>query len=469
MKKWVLLLLCLAMLLLPACQKATITPPTGSDGDYQEWNAFIWRCKWGHESSFVMLRSTEDGKQDKITVSYNGEKYSISDSSGTRYYNYLIWDNHAEEIDGGYSYGDYYFLTDDANMTFRKYQQALSSPLNDHMQLLLPTELVLAKTDVSDCAQVYGKTPKQIQAVLHPLTKEEPIYFGKDSFFTLDFVGPYFIDYDPEDLDIFHLVRYDYAGNRLCSLEVPHPGITNISEFDDGSFIFFSRLLGDDPGQIFYYNASGDLRWSYRFPFEQNLHISHIFRTDDYFYCFGVNEAMNTDIYIAKFSLGGQLVKEMMVGGSGYDGLEEVVISGENFTVFGSTESSDGSFPLSQDGNRVFFKAELSSEMTLADAKALTSDPSESSHCGFIGNLEIFKNDTLLLTKEADRLPEKAYVVAVFTWDGGYVILRQLLLERYAFTSPSISMGNYYQQLIATHYNNSGEPVWQTVTAPYLR
>ena len=58
--------------------------------------------------------------------------------------------SHTEKTDSGYLYGDYFFLTDDPNMTFEKYQKAVSSPLNDHMQLLLPTELVIGKSALGE-------------------------------------------------------------------------------------------------------------------------------------------------------------------------------------------------------------------------------------------------------------------------------------------------------------------------------
>ena len=141
MKKWIMLLLCLAMLLLPACQKnnVSIDLPTGSDGDYVEWNRFIWACKREAKSDFVMLRDKADGSKERVTVTYDGESYAITDDSGTRSYAYLISDTYVEKSGDGYSYGDYFFLTNDANMTFEKYLSAQTSPLNDYMQTHLPS------------------------------------------------------------------------------------------------------------------------------------------------------------------------------------------------------------------------------------------------------------------------------------------------------------------------------------------
>lgn len=480
MKRWILFLLCLSMLLLPACQKkkASIDLPTGSDGDYQEWNRFIWECKLLTESTFVMLRAKESGGQERVTVTYDGETYTITDDAGTRTYPYLICDTYAQKTDKGYTYGDCFFLTDDPNMDYSRYYHAKTSPLNAHMQLLLPTELVLAKTGVADLAQSFGKMPKETQSVLTRLADKDAqivsSYFCRDSFFLVDAPMPHYMDFDSETDAHFHLKRYDYQGNLLSSVEIPHMWISTIAELDDGSYCACIKMQDyEGSAQLLCVSAAGEIRWQHTFPAGNDVHIQQMIQTADAVYALGTNAVATDhlwipDLYIAKFSTTGEVISEMTPGGSGMENFYGAEIYGSNITLFCSTASSDGDFPLAKEGQQVFFRVTLHTDMTLSETKTMQSNPISYTRYGFFGDEVIYEGDPILAVKEADRLPEKAFVVGVYSANDGYVILRRLRLETCIFTNPTLSSTKSYYQLIATYYNENGEVIGQTVSEPYL-
>ena len=109
MKKLVALLFCLSLVLLTGCQMRifdelkdmfqldTIVPPTGTEEDYYKWNAFQWNCKQEITGSVTLSRAGEDGAPNEATIAYDGEKYTITDSAGTRTYAYLRSFSHAEK------------------------------------------------------------------------------------------------------------------------------------------------------------------------------------------------------------------------------------------------------------------------------------------------------------------------------------------------------------------------------------
>ena len=80
----------------------------------------------------------------------------------------------------------------------------------------------------------------------------------------------------------------------------------------------------------------------------------------------------------------------------------------------------------------------------------------------------VYPGDKILAAKAEDKLPRSFSTIAIFAQDDGYVILRCYELERYLFSSPQMSYQPSYRQLIATYYDASGKPVWQTVSEPYV-
>lgn len=482
MKKLFALLLCLSLLLLPGCQLqdlfqlATIVPPTGSEEDYRQWNDFIWKSKWGEECSVEIQRTYEDGSTEKIAVTYDKEKYTITDDAGTRSYAHLIYDRYAEEIDGYYHYGDYFFLTDDANLTFEKYRKSQSTSLKDHMELLLPTELVLGKVGIAGEVECYGNAPKKIENILSAIVNGTGYSqeYCRNSFFVTEYHSNHFFDGESESSKAnFPLNRYDYDGNLLCSVEIPDWRTNKITEFDDGSFIVSLEDYTDDgEAELLYFSNNGKLQWHYVYPSNIELSLYHFFLLEDAFYVFG---GINTnsyyemdDLYIAKFSIDGTLLKEVTAGGSKSDVLQHVELSKNGFTLFARTNSSDGNFPVGSKEHDKLFHVEVStdldfSELTCPIKKQFTPYP-----FGYYKGEIIYYDDPMLREKETDRLPEYTDLRAIIPWGNGYVLLRNNGIEGYAFSNPHFSSSGSYRHIIATYYNASGKPIWQTVSEPYL-
>ena len=468
MKKLFAILLCFSMLLLSGCQLQslfqleTIEPPTG---DYYGWNSFAWNCKMGTAGEFTFNRVKDDGASEDVMIRFDGQSYSITDSAGTRNYNYLISSMHTEKTDSGYLYGDYFFLTDDANMTFEKYQKAMSSPLQDHMQLLLPTELVIGKTAVADAVECFGQSPKAFADVLSSMIPVGGIEFEENSFFETVIAG--------SGIMRNKLCRYNYNGDRLCSVEIPLPLLIAVAELEDGGFLASLKDYANNSANcLVRYNAEGKIVWQYDFPANRDVYLRYIFQIDNAIFCLGElntdNTAMADDLYFAKFSMDGTLLKEKIAGGSDFEQLNHVTVSKNGFTVYAATQSKDGDFPFSEDGFAADFQVQLSKDLELSKAETGPETEYISRHYGYYNGAPVYPGDKILAAKAKDKLPRSFSTVAIFARDDGYVILRCCELERYLFSSPQMSYLPSYRQLIATYYDASGTPVWQTVSEPYV-
>lgn len=486
MKKLVALLLCLSLVLLSGCQLRifddlkemfqldTIVPPTGTEEDYYKWNAFFWDCEQNREASFEMQRIKEDGETDMVTVTYDCSKYTITDNAGTRTYSHLIHDTNAEIIDDNYHYSDYFFLTDDPNMTFEKYQKAMSSPLNDHMQLLLPTELVLGKTGVADSVECYGLVPKAMENVLSCIyTGKTWEKFFETSFFTIeDRMDSAAKQNDTAAQKMQIIKRYDYDGRLLCSVTLPLPYASTFLELENGGFcVALTDYTQDIGNKIICFNAKGQQLWQYDFPDNRTISLWHMFQINDAIYCFGDLKAKENsglgDIYFLKLSEDGTFVKEQIAGGSHNEYISFVEINQDGFTVYGQTGSTDGDFPFYAGTTSEEFRVQVSNDLELSGAEqyehSIYNGP-----CGYYKSAPIHTNHPIFTPVEKDRLPEDTYNRAIIPFGSGYVILRSVRLEPYTFNPTYHSSQTYYIQIIATYYNAFGEPVWQTVGKPFI-
>lgn len=480
MKKLVALLLCLSLVLLTGCQMRifdelkdmfqldTIVPPAGSEDNYHHWNVFQWECKTGKSGSVTLTRSKDDGNSEDVVISFDGQNYSITDSAGTRTYAYLISSRHTEKSGSGYRYGDYFFLTDDPNMTFEKYQKAVSSPLNDHMQLLLPTELVFGKSAVAEDVVCYGQVPKGFDSTLSSMTPFSGIHFEERSFFLPVVAGSGSMRH--------HLIRFDYAGKLLSTSETPLPQVYAMTELADGGFCAaLSDGTAENKNSLLRFNEDGKFIWQYDFPANRDVYLRYIFQTDGALYCFGTvdtDPSADTtldDLYFAIFSMDGALLQERLAGGTDFEKLNHVTISNGGFTVYAATQSKDGDFPFSEDGYYADFQVQLSKELELSKAEVCPKMDYIVRHYGYHNGAPVYPGDQILTPHAEDQLPEKYSTVAIFAQDDGYVILRCYALEGYLFSNPYMSYRPVYRQLIATYYDAAGKPVWQTVSEPFLQ
>lgn len=468
MKKLFVLLLCLSMLLLCACQLQTIVPPTGTVEDYYDWNVFYWNCRMGNSGSVTLPRVNDDGATEDTVIEFNGENYSITDSAGTRTYAYLLSASHVEKSGSGYLYGDYFFLTDDPGLTFEKYQKAQSTSLKDHMQLLLPTELVLGKAGVSEDVVCFGDAPKEIEAILSRHLGGSAAYYEENSFFTQTTM----VVLDSGRTS-YLLNRYNYNGTEICSVEIPLPVVISVTELEDGSFLASLKDSSEsNENCLVRYNAEGKLLWRYDFQINRDVYLRYLFQKGDALYCFGELNADSTgkadDLYFAKFSMNGTMLKEKITGGSDFESLNHVTISGNSFTVYAETQSKDGDFPFSEDGYYAGFTAQVSDELELSGVEAYPESEYILRHYGFHNGAPVYDGDPIMNPVAADQLPDDFHDKAIFTFGDGYVILRSYTLEDYLFTPLEMSARLSYKQLIATYYDASGTPVWQTVSKPFL-
>ena len=458
-KKILLIMLCLAALLLPACRKYDpITAPTANSAHYGNWNTFLWNCQNSVAGNVTLTRDGEN-----VVISFDGKSYSITDSNGTRTYDYLLPINHIEKNDDGYLYGDYFFLTDDPNMSYERYQKATQSSLKDHMQLILPTELVMGKVHTTNAANSYGAPQGEVESLLSQLMAQTGIYYGQNSYFTTT----------TTEEDGYQLHRYHYNSQPICSVSLPSMcSILTIVELDDGGFCMILKDNGET--ELRSYDATGNPVWQHRYPTSQELDLRYILQTDLGLYFFGTQDfdpsvEVFGDLYIAHFTLEGTLVNEKTFGGTFNEQLNHVLFSGNGFTIYGSTYSSDGDFPFSTEFASVGFSALVTFDLELFQADMDPSSKYIASQYGHNHKGAVYAGNTILQPTNADRLPAEAKVEGVLPWKSGYVIVRSYQLADYPFGSPLDPDIHHYYQLIATYYNASGQPVWQVVTPPFIR
>lgn len=464
MKKLLILLFGLMTLLLAGCQKNdALVVPSGTDGDYTEWNRFLWECKENTPSSFTMIRTKDKNKSEMITVSYDGQRYSISDSDGTRDYTYLLPIQHTEQTEDAYIYGDYFFLTDDPKMTYERYARATQSKLSEYMDLILPTELVLGKVLTIENIAAFGQANAGMDSVLSLIIDHSVLHYGQTSFFTKE----------QTESEGHQLCRYDYSAKKLAAVSLSDTcTISGILEMDNGGFCFILKDAGET--QLQCYDAYGQAKWSHTYTSGQETTIQQVFEKDGSLYFFGITDTDPSnyfagDLYAAQFKIDGTILKTKTFGGSRDEQLVHIILSDDGFLVYGNTCSADGDFPFSPASVRTNFSAHISFEFTLSDAKIETTLPHAEKYYGFYQDRNIYKNDPILERKENDRMPETVDVIAILPWQDGYIILRSNQVARYPFTDPKASTTVYHRQLIATFYSAVGQPIWQTSSAPYLQ
>ena len=479
MKK-ILILLCLCVLFLAGCGAKSIEAPISDYVGYAKWSSFIWHCKLENDCSVSLQQIEPDGTTEDITVTFDGEKYTITDTAGTRSYRHVIIDRTMDKKGDAYHYGDYFFLTDDPDITIGKYQKGLSSANAD----LLPTELVLGKTGVADTVECYGLVPRSFDKVMSAFIdgKGYADQYCKNSFFIISASGHTSIKafYNGE-LDRsnknYVLNRYDYKGNLLCSVEIPYGPTDRITEFDDGSFIVTLYSYSSSKGtEVLYFSEKGELQWHYVYPAWHGARLSKFSQIGDDFYGFGgyhtgSYENPVDEIYIARFSEDGELLADVIAGGSGEESFVAAELSDNGFTLWGKTESNDGDFPVGSAKDAKLFHVEVGFDLTFSELTCPVQKEYSPYPYGYYKGNPVGWEDPLMQIKDSDRLPEKFSIhstIGLIPWGTGYVILRHHYIEEYAFSHPALSMPGGYRQIIATYYNAFGIPVWQTVSEPFL-
>ena len=442
-----ILLICLLPYLPTAPQDAPTTPQI-QHPDHYEFANFYWCSIFGTASSFTQESIAEDGSTKTATYGFDGVKYTVTDANGTRTYSHLILDEVCEKNDSGYLQMFYILLSDDSAMTYQRYQEAEKQP----GATLPPTELCYIHTMEMDSAETYGTVPGHMETLLSAISTGVQTYYGKDSFFFVEYADSLTMTDSILPVAQVYITRYAYDGNLLCTAETQDDAQA-LTELADGGFAAVTS--GE---QVLCYNANGTLRWQSSL---RANYIPYIFQANNHLYCMGTihKEDACDDLYFCKLSMDGTLIAEKTVGGSDFESITHVRTTVDGFILYGYTKSKEGDLPFSKDGYGVDFSAHLSPDLVFTNATPLPdSDASADPENFYQGNV----------ISDADRLPEETFVDGIYTWGSGYVILRVYSLNDYPFSPPAISYRLRYHQLIATCYDTKGNPLWQTVSAPYV-
>ena len=392
----------------------------------------------------ITLNIEEDGRTSTAQVVFDGEKYTISDDAGSRSYQYCV-KSHAESPKDTYT--EYFFLTDDPDMTVQKYLEGAD---------ILPTEVLYIDSRTFDVAEEYGDVPAAMQKLMN---EGGAWFYGENSLFYLRYrVAFSSVQY------AYTIERMDYNGNLLCEIIVK--GTPNeVLELEDGGFVLFSYSYTDGLYELPCYDDQGNLRWTYSFPEEGSVYIASMHQRNGDIYCFGEVEVRGdcNDIYIWRISPEGELKQKIKIGGCDFESVYRVLQTEDGFTMYGSTQSGDGDLPFSETGYGVGFRAEISDDLILLHAEEY-----ESQYSGMVGyhaGQPVFYDDPILKISGKDNFPEGVTVgsTGFFDWNEGYVIVRALSYDRYPYQNPLISMSQSYGQRVMTGYDAQGNPLWQIV------
>lgn len=453
-----ILLLCLLPHLLARRPQDAPTTPQIQHPDHYKFVNFYWDSIFGTASSFTQEFIAEDGSTKTATYDFDGVKYTVTDPNGTRTYSHLILDEVCEKNDSGYLQMFYMLLSDDPTMTFQRYQEAEKQP----GATLPPTELCLIHTMEIDSAETFGTAPGHTETLFSAISQGLQTYYSKDSFFVVEYADSLTITDLIIPVSQVYIARYAYDGSLLCTAETQGDAQA-LTELADGGF---TAITSD--AQVLCYNANGTLRWQSSLRAD---YIPYIFQANNHLYCMGTihKEDACDDLYFCKLSMDGTLIAEKTVGGSDFEGLTHVRTTGDGFILYGYTLSKDGDLPFSKDGYSVDFSAHLSPDLVFTNAIALPDGNYRADQRGFyLGNV-IYSTAAIFKTRPTDRLPEETFVEGIYTSGDGYVILRVYSLNDYPFSLPTMSYRQRYHQLIATCYDANGNPLWQTVSAPYVK
>lgn len=450
MKRILPLILSLLLLFLCGCRHSSgqqVQKLTGDpDRDPTRWMIFYYSpiLSPDEEASIRLLNST--------TLHWDGSEYHITDKSGTRSYGYLHEFVDIQETAGGWDYHNEYVLTDKAELTLAEFQASGDG------------EVVYSDSFYCESAAVFGDVPNAVTDLIDRRMKDLilPAYLP-GSVFERTISG--YMESREE-----WIRRWSYSGELLCEFHVD--GYAEcFAELEDGGFITNLHNYADNTYQINCYNSDGSTRWTVPLGDSDLPYVFQFLITKDGIYGFGHirREDSFQDVYICRISSDGELLQEACLGGTDYDTVDWVEVSANGFTIYGSTQSDDGDFPLSEDGYGVDFLLDLSCDLEI---RSVRQDQREYSYYrleGYLDGQPVFFKDPILTVSKKDTLPiDNIYTIGVFQQEDGYVILRKYAFGNYPYKDPYMSSSMSYSQIIATGYDEEGTPLWQTVSKPFI-
>ena len=440
----ILVLMITAVCLLGGLATADQAVPNGTLKDPHELAWLYWTQYMQLEHS-ATLRYMSLGQARSVQVSYDEKNYTISDEAGERQYQYCVKSQATTDID---RVEEYFFLTDDPDMTADRYLAGE----ND-----LPTELLYVDRKTFDGARSYGEIPESIDMILQLEQTTQVWWYCQDSMFGIRAIMAM-----SSVREACIVERFDYSGNLLCEFEcrgVPQ----TILELEDGGFVVFGTSEPDGLYAFNCYDASGDLRWKYTPAEDGGKCVLHMYQKNGDIYGFGEldPEGEPDDIYIWRISREGELIQELKIGGSDFDRIHRVLETETGFEIFGSTQSGDGDLPFSKNGHGVDFRLEISTELQVLSKEQFENN--YASQIGYHHGQPVFKDDEFVKTSRKDKLPEvdQTFILGMFDWEDGYVIVRELDHDVYYYDNPLLSRASYYWQHVITGYDAGGNPQWQ--------
>lgn len=453
---WIVIPAVLALIVTAVCfltdpVKEDRVVPDGALKDPYELNWLYWIQDMDLEYTGT-LEYVEFGESRKIEVTYDGTVYTISDEKGKRTYRYFV--SSQTNTDDG-SYTDYFFLSDDPEMTVGKYLAEGD---------ILPTELVHVDRRSFETAQRYGAVPESMESILSLKGVWGPGFYCQDSVFHLRYQLAFSSVHHA-----YELYRVDYHGNLLCDFHVI--GIPqSIVELEDGGFAIFAVSEEDGLYLLSCYDEEGELRWRHSFEENGRCYVSALYQRNGDIYCFGevTPENSSSDIYIWRIGLDGELEEKVKIGGSDFDSVYRVSETKNGFILYGSTQSSDGDLPLSKDGYGTGFRIDVGEDFELGRAKK--AEVGYSKIAGYRKGEPVYIDDPILEISKKDRMPEEVRCGSanIFDWGDGYVVVRALNYEDYPYGHPLMSSKVYYQQTVLTGYDSKGNPLWQLAGNIYV-
>lgn len=463
MKRMLPFILAIILLFLCGCRKEsenTALQLTGNtETDPYQWVSFYYSSIHNPDEDASIQLS------DDTFLRWNGNEYSITDSNGTRSYQYILYSAMVSPDDPAV-FSEYFLLTDDPGMTAEKYlyTNKTSAYL---LEGIAPTEVVFERHPTFDLAQVYGDVPQQFEELVNLSTASIRVSHEEDSIFSIRANLAL-----SSAKEAYLIERHGYDGVKRS--ESPVKGYPNrIAELGNGGFLLFTYSYEDGEYRLLCYQPDGSLHWEYSFDAQHSSHIVCMIERGEGIYCFGeiAPEGSDSDLCIWQFSPEGQLLSQQTFGGSDFDSIDYAVQTADGFTIWGSTQSEDGDLPFSEDGIVVPFLAQIDSTLELISARETKDTHSYLDEIGIYQGNVIFRNDPLLEQSLFDRLPDDSslYANGIFSWEDGYVIVRTYELDAWPFSNPIMSYQPNYCQSIYTGYDANGVPLWQTVSEPYIR
>lgn len=443
MKKIILFMLSL-LFLLCACGKEiddSLALTGNPETDSSQWNTFYWLSQdtYSDEISIALT--------DKTTLQWDGEAYKLIQDGNMLMFSSLICRTDVEQAENGWYYITEYVLTD-----------ACESSANsaDHV---IYRDAFFCKSPAE-----FGNVPESMTALLNSCVQDYSIqHFLPQSRFTRTFPGD--VAQREESIQ-----RWNYDGDLLCEFHVE--GYAECyAELDDGGFLTDLHNYEDNTYQILRYASDGNICWEVSLGSGTVPTIVQMLILPDGIYGFGTirQESSFEDVYVCHISYDGELLNEKILGGTDYDALQWVEFSDRVFSVWGSTQCNDGDFPLSKDGHGVDYLMQMSSDLEIQSVTALDHDFYYFDICGYIDGSPVFKGNSILSVSSKDQLPtDNIYSRAVFSYQDGYVVLRSLDFGYYPYSPIYASYCPSYCQIIATGYDNEGNPLWQTVSKPHI-